>query len=81
MVGVDTVVVVGGLVVLAAVVFLLLVIAPWKSVRDEQPLDPDIETRLLLGEDPAQVAADADAAEARRAPVVDLDASRSDDEG
>lgn len=80
-VGVDTVLVVGGLVVLVAVVCLLLVLAPWKSVRNEQPLDPDIETRLLLGEDPAQIAADADAADARRAPVVDLDASRSDDEG
>jgi hypothetical protein len=80
MVGVDTVLVVGGLVVLAAVVFLLLVLAPWKSVRDEQPLDPDIETRLLLGEDPAQVAADADAAEARRASVVDIDSAPADDE-
>ncbi len=83
MVGVDGVLVVGGLVVLAAVAFLLVILAPWKSVRDEQPLDPDIETRLLLGEDPAQIAADADAADAdaRRAPVVDIDSGRADDEG
>jgi len=40
----------------------------------------DIETRLLLGEDPATVAADADAAEARRARVYELDADRTDDE-
>jgi hypothetical protein len=76
--GVDTVVVVGGLVVLAAIVGLVLVLAPWKSVRSEPPLDDDIETRLLLGEDPAQVAADADAAEARRAPVVELDTGDDD---
>lgn len=72
-IGVDTVVWVGGLVVLAAVAVLLLVIAPWKSVRREPPLDEDIETRLLLGEDPAKVAADADAADSRRAAVLDLE--------
>ena len=61
-----------GAAVLAAVVLLLVVVAPWKSVRDEPPLDDDIETRLLLGEDPAKVAADADAVEARRARVRDI---------
>ena len=79
--GVDTtVLIVGGAVVLAAVVFLAIVLAPWKSVRNEPPLDPDIETRLLLGEDPAQVAADADAAESANAPVHVLDPNRADDE-
>jgi hypothetical protein len=70
---------VGGAVVLATVVFLLIVVAPWKSVRSEQPLDDDIETRLLLGEDPNQVALDADAAEARRAAGHDLDAGSAED--
>jgi hypothetical protein len=64
----------GLLFVLGVVVLVLLVWAPWKSVRREPPLPDDIETRLLLGEDPAQIAADQDAAEARgrRASVVDL---------
>jgi hypothetical protein len=69
-----------GVAVLAVVVFLLIVFAPWKSVRDEPPLDDDIETRLLLGEDPTAVAIDADAAEDQRAPVHDLDAGRRDDD-
>jgi hypothetical protein len=79
--GIDTVVWVSALVVLAIVALLLILIAPWKSVRDEPAIPTDIETRLLLGEDPSKVAADADAAEARRAPVVDLDANRPDEDG
>lgn len=75
----TTVLVVGGAVVLAAVLFFVLVLAPWKSVRDEPPLDADIETRLLLGEDPAKIAADADAAEAAQSPVYVLDPDRDDD--
>ena len=80
MLGVSTGVIVGVVVALVAVVALVLVLAPWKSVRDERPLDPDIEARLLLGEDPAKVAADADAAEAKHAPVVDFNANRADDD-
>jgi hypothetical protein len=30
----------------------LVVIAPWRPVRDEPPLDEDTETRLLLQDDP-----------------------------
>jgi hypothetical protein len=60
--------------VLAVVALVLLVWAPWKSVRGEPPLPEDVETRLLLGEDPEAIAADADAAEARAegASVIDL---------
>jgi hypothetical protein len=72
-VGVDTtVLLVAGACVLAAVVLALLVVAPWKGVRNEPPLDDEVETRLLLGEDPAQIAADVDAAEPRGAVVRDL---------
>ena len=42
----------------------LIIIAPWRRVRDEPRLERDIETRLLLGENPDDVAAAADAAEA-----------------
>jgi hypothetical protein len=73
----------GVLFVLGVVVLVLLVWAPWKSVRREPPLPDDVETRLLLGEDPEQIAADEDAAEqrSRRATVVDLSVERADDEG
>ena len=48
----DAVLWVGIVEVVATVALLLLVIAPWKSVRNEPPLDDDVEARLLLGEDP-----------------------------
>jgi len=79
----DTAVVVAGLLfVLGVVVLVLLVWAPWKSVRNEPPLPDDVETRLLLGEDPDQIAADEDAAEARarRATVVDLSPDHDDED-
>ena len=80
---VDTAVVLAGLAfLLGVVVLVLLVCAPWKSVRNEPPLPDDVETRLLLGEDPAQIAADQDAAEARarRTSVVDLSLDRPDED-
>jgi hypothetical protein len=44
-----------GLVVGASTVALLMIlIAPSRRVRAEQPLPRDVETRLLLGEDPDQ---------------------------
>ena len=45
----------------------LIVVAPWRRVRDEPPLEADVQTRLLLGDSPDEVAAEADAAEADRA--------------
>ena len=41
----------------------LIIIAPWRRVRDEPRLERELEARLLLGESPDEVAADADAAE------------------
>lgn len=38
-------VVIAGTSVLALI---LIVVAPWRRVREEPPLDPDVETRLLL---------------------------------
>ena len=66
-------------VVLAVTVLVLIVAPPWRSVRDEPPLDEDIESRLLLGEDPEKVAADVDA-DAHRASAVELDTNRTDAE-
>ena len=78
----SAVVLAGCAFVLGVVVLVLLVWAPWKSVRNEPPLSDDVETRLLLGEDPAQIAADEDAAEARasRATVVDLSLDPADED-
>ena len=44
-----------GLIVGASVVALLMIaIAPSRRVRAERPLPRDVETKLLLGEDPDQ---------------------------
>jgi hypothetical protein len=44
-----------GLVVGAsAALLLMIVIAPSRRVRAEHPLPPDVEAKLLLGEDPDQ---------------------------
>jgi hypothetical protein len=59
--------------VLSVVALLLIVIAPWKKVRDDSGLDDEAEMRLLLGEDPEQIDQDLAARDAeRRAGVADL---------
>ena len=80
----DTALVIaGGAFVLGVAVLVLLVWAPWNSVRKEPPLPDDVETRLLLGEDPDEIAADEDAAERRalRASVIDLSPDAPDGDG
>ena len=58
---------------LSAVAFLLIVVAPWRRVRSEsRRLDREVETRLLLGEDPEELAEELDARAAQRPPVADL---------
>lgn len=51
--------------VVAIIVLLVIVLAPWRTVRDEPPLDDTAETRLLLGDDPEEIARDQ---EAKHAP-------------
>jgi len=34
--------------VACVLLLVLIIVAPWKRVRDEPPLDPDVETRILL---------------------------------
>ncbi len=41
---------------LAVVGLLVIVLAPWRTVRAEKRLPADVEARLLLGEPPAEVA-------------------------
>jgi hypothetical protein len=73
MLGVDWVPWIVGLCVLSLVVLVLIVVAPWKRVRNEPGLDDEAETRLLLGEDPEEIDRDLAEREAeRRATVTDL---------
>ena len=60
--------------VVAIIVLLAIVLAPWRTVRDEPPLDGTAETRLLLGDDPEEIARDQEAKHApdRQARAVDL---------
>lgn len=44
------------LVSVSALLLVLIVVAPWRSVRQEPPLDDAIASRILLGEDPAAIA-------------------------
>jgi hypothetical protein len=58
---------------LSAFAFLLIVVAPGRRMRsDSRRLDQEIETRLLLGEDPDELAEELDARAAQRPPVADL---------
>lgn len=46
----TTVLVIVGVVAVALLV--LIVVAPWKQVRAEPPLDPEVEAKLLLHRNP-----------------------------
>lgn len=66
------------LVVVSVLLLGTLIVAPWRAVRGEPPLDDEVETRLLLGEDPTEIAEDEDEAKAaegreRADTVVKLD--------
>ena len=68
-----------GLCIVSLVLFVLILIAPWKSVREEGELDEETQTRLLLGEDPEEIERDLAAREAeRRSRVSEL--RRPDDD-
>jgi hypothetical protein len=60
----------------------IIVVAPWRKVRAEHPLSEEVEARLLLGDDPAEIAEEEDHAEPKerspgsRAEILDLDPER-----
>jgi hypothetical protein len=60
----------GGLCALLVAAFALVVIAPWRD-REGEALDPEIEARLLLGEDPEEIERDLEE-RSPTAPVSDL---------
>lgn len=43
------------LVVLSALTLLVIVLGPTRTVREEPPLDEEVESRILLGESPDQI--------------------------
>ncbi|HEV8207808.1 MAG TPA: hypothetical protein VGR04_14085 [Acidimicrobiia bacterium] len=59
----------------------VIVVAPWRRIRSEPRMRGDVETRLLLGDDPKEIAEEEDEEEAEgpsgpRADVLDLDPER-----
>jgi len=62
-------------------VLVVIVVAPWRLIRSEPRIPGDVETRLLLGENPKDIAEEEDEEEAEgpsgpRADVLDLDPER-----
>jgi hypothetical protein len=48
---------------LALITLIAIIVAPSRKVRAERPLPSDVETRVLLGESPRDIAAEMDARE------------------
>ena len=81
MLAVDWEPIVGGVAALLAVGIVVVVIAaPWRGVREEPPLDDDVQARLMLGEDPEEIEKDLEEEEAENAPVSDLHPAEDDAE-
>ena len=62
-------------------VLVVIVVAPWRRIRSEPRIPGDVETRLLLGENPKDIAEEEDEEETEgpsgpRADVLDLDPER-----
>jgi hypothetical protein len=57
----------------SVIILLLIVLAPWPRLReDSRRLDPDVEARLLLREDPDALADELDARAEEHPPVAEL---------
>jgi hypothetical protein len=61
---------------LAVVLLVVILVAPWKQVRREPPLDPEVEAKILLHRDP-----DDPTGELPAAAVSDLVDATADDDG
>lgn len=78
---------VGIVVGLSAATIVVIVWAPWRKVRAEQPLPETVESRILLGEDPDAIAREIDTRKSRSGghdewDTAELEALRSlDDPG
>ena len=73
MLAVDWAPLVGGLAgVFAVGITLVVIAAPWRRVREEPPLDDDVQARLMLGDDPEEIERDLEDEDEETAPVSDL---------
>jgi hypothetical protein len=68
----DSIVWILAICILSVAGLLVIVIAPWGRVRAEPPLDQEIETRLLLGEDPDELDRELKERQEQTAPVAEL---------
>ena len=66
-----------GICVLSVIGLILIVVAPWRGVRREPPLDDEVEARLLLGEDPDDIDRDL-AANAERQRMQEADGAQDE---
>ncbi len=58
---------------LSFVVLLAIILSPWpRDTHDPRRLDKDVETRLLLREDPDELADELDAEEDARSSVAEI---------
>ena len=55
----------------AVLATLVVLVTPWRRIRAEAPLSDEVQARLLLGEDPADIDRDLAAGD-NPAPVSDL---------
>jgi hypothetical protein len=66
--------------VVCLLALLVIVVAPWRRIRSEPPIPDEVETRLLLGEDPNEIDEDerehVEGPSGPRAEVLDLDPER-----
>ena len=60
---------IAGVTGVSVVALLVIIVAPWRTVRSEPPLAKEIESRLLLGEDPDEIDRDLATRETPPAPV------------
>ncbi len=60
-----------GVAIVSVVALALIIVAPWRTVRSEAPLADEIQSRLLLGEDPDDIDRDLASRDAASAPDDD----------
>ncbi len=72
MLAISVVPVIAAVCVLCVVGLVLIVVAPSRRIRDEARLDPDVQARLLLGEDPDEIDRELQGQGGEAAPVADL---------
>ena len=66
---------------LAVALLVIILVAPWKQVREEPPLDPDVEAKLLLHRNPDEPTGELPAARVADLPDGSDDAGTTADRG